>query len=92
MTIREQGSSSPNPCASETPECVRYGYITAKHLDGDKIAYAEQSSGGKLTISCNKLQIFATMILVPLESKGYDHELSINLSMSNSDAIKLPDF
>lgn len=87
--MREQVSSSPNPHASETPECVRYGYITAEHLDGDKIAYAEQSSSGKLTITYNRsLCISATMI--SLEVK--DYELSIDLLMSNNDAMKLPGF
>lgn len=85
--MREQVSSSPNPHASETPKCVRYGYITAEHLDGDKIAYAEQSSSGKLTITYNRsLCISATMI--SLEVK--DYELSIDLLMSNNDAMKLP--
>ena len=92
LTIREQGSSSPNPYASKILECVRYGYITAKHLDGDKIAYAELSSEGKLTITCDKLCISATMIPVSLEAKAKDNELSIDLSMSNSDAMKLPAF
>ena len=31
-------------------ECLRYGYITADHLDGDKIAYAKHSSEGCMYI------------------------------------------
>ena len=31
-------------------ECLRYGYITADHLDGDKVAYAKHTSEGYMYI------------------------------------------
>ena len=46
----------------ENEQIVRYGHLSADHLDGDKIAYAEQSSEGYLYIHCNGRTIPAIMI------------------------------
>ncbi len=40
-----------NACRDARDYHVRFGYITADHLDGDKIAYALQASGSKVYIN-----------------------------------------
>ena len=64
LTIYPYESESPGytNLSEEEEREVRFGYISASHLDGDKIAYAEQSSEGRLYIHCNKRKIPATMI------------------------------
>ena len=34
-----------------TDDHIKFGYICAKHLDGDKISYAKQASEGRLTVT-----------------------------------------
>lgn len=87
LTINERGSESPNPYAREPPDSVRYGYITADDLDGDRVAYAQQSSEWKLIIN-EKIPV--TMIRVP-PSDDREQE-RIHVSIANEVVKKLPGF
>ena len=87
MTINEQGSLSPSPYAIEPLDSVRYGYITADDLDGDRVAYAQQSSEWKLIIN---EKIPATMIRVPLSDDKEQERIYV--SIANEVVKKLPGF
>ena len=55
LIISQNGTPFPGFIKGEEPTGrVRYGYISAHHLNGDTIAYAEQSGEGKLLISCRE--------------------------------------
>ena len=71
---------------------VRYGFISADHLDGDKIAYAEQSSDGNLLISCSGKEVSATTIRVYFEPKKEEKGERIHVWITEADATKLPCF
>ena len=65
LTIYHHKAESPGFKTGKEGEerAVRYGHLSADDLDGDMIAYAEQSSEGKLHIICyNGKEIPATMI------------------------------
>ena len=88
LTITHQGDRSPNP-EDEVLQDVRYGYISADHLNGDKIAYAEQSSEGKIIISSgNERKIRATMIRVPPSDVKVQERIHVFISAAG--AKKLP--
>lgn len=83
MTVKE-------PYAREPPDNVRYGYITADHLDGDKVAYAQQSSEWKLIINATE-KIPATMIRFPPSDDKVPQEC-IHVLIANEVVNKLPGF
>ena len=84
LTIFNNETLSPGKWAGE-PEgvSVRYGYISADHLNGDNIAYAEQSSEGKLRIYCAGISISATVVNVR-------DQACVHLWIFQADATKLP--
>ena len=86
LTIYEYMTQSPGKQAGEPKgENVRYGFISADHLDGDKIAYAEQSSEGKLSI-------YYEGILIPVNMVKVRRQECIHLWISTANAAKLPGF
>ena len=90
LTVSQNGTPFPGFIKAEEPTGrVRYGYISAHHLNGDTIAYAEQSGEGKLLISCRGREVAATTIRVSFELKK---EERIYVWISETDANKLPGF
>ena len=84
------GAEAPGDWRAEENEDkrdVRYGYLSADHLDGDKVAYAEQAceKDGNLVISYNGEDYLAKMILVYPQKKQQDH---IYIRMPKVDALK----
>ena len=73
---------------NEDERAVRYGYLSADHLDGDKVAYAEQAceNEGNLVISYNGRDCLAKMVLAYSWKKQQD---CIYIRMSEVDALKL---
>ena len=61
---QESPASKPGDKRSPEEEKLRYGYIRADHLDGDKIAYIEQAceNDGNLIITSNGIDYRATMV------------------------------
>ena len=66
-------------------ERVRYGFISAHDLNGDTVAYAEQSSEGKLSIRSKGISIQANIVKTRRQE-------CIDLWISTADAEKLPGF
>ena len=73
---------------NEDEQDVRYGYLSADHLDGDKVAYAEQAceKEGNLAISYNGKDCLAKMVLPYSWKKRQD---CIYIRMLTVDALKL---
>ena len=93
MTINQHGTPFPGFKGKEKPNgCVRYGFISADHLDGDKIAYAEQSGEGRLLIRCSGKEVSATTIRVSYELKKEEKGERIYVWITEADATKLPCF
>ena len=92
LTIYHYKSESPGyiHLSEEEERGVRFGYISASHLDGDKIAYAEQSSEGRLYIHCNGRKVPATMIS-PYPSKRSWDVIYLSISGTKISALgKVP--
>ena len=71
-------------------EEIRYGYISADHLDGDKIAYVEQAceKEGNMEITCNE-RIYAASMVKPHYKRKRQLKGAIFIQMSKSDACLL---
>ena len=69
-------------------EDIRYGYISADHLDGDKIAYVEQAceKEGNMEITCNERVYAASMVKPHFKRKLKG---AIFIQMSKTDACQL---
>ena len=79
---------------------VRFGYVSAKHLDGDKIAYAKQASEGVIlvitantndqkrvkNIELRSLELKSLDIVGTEPTKGYER---IHLGLKEGDALLL---
>ena len=73
---------------NEDERDIRYGYLSADHLDGDKVAYVEQAceNDGNLIMSYNGKDYLAKMILPYHWKKNQD---CIYIRMPKVDALKL---
>ena len=73
---------------NEDERDIRYGYLSADHLDGDKVAYAEQAceNEGNLVISYNGRDYLAKMVTPYYWKKQQD---CIYIRMPKEDAMKL---
>ena len=72
----------------EDEDSVRYGFISADHLDGDKVAYAEQACEreGNLVIVCKGRKYSAKMIPAYPWKKWQNR---VYLRMSSTEVLKL---
>ena len=73
---------------NEDERDIRYGYLSADHLDGDKVAYAEQAceKDGNLVLSYNGRDCLAKMVTPYPWKKQQD---CIYIRMPKVDALKL---
>ena len=73
---------------NEDEQDIRYGYLSADDLDGDKVAYAEQAceNDGNLVLSFNGKDYLAKMVLPYSWKKNQD---CIYIRMPKVDALKL---
>ena len=76
---------------NEDEQDIRFGYLSADDLDGDKVAYAEQAceNQGNLVLSYNGEDYLAKMVLAKLwKKKKHDY---IYIRMTKEDALKFRD-
>ena len=91
-----QHNFSPKKFSNSKEEHVRFGFLTADHLDGDKVAYARQASEGIVKMElCNSsqtkpIQIEADMLYVFNQSKKGEETIYLGLDETNvAQIIKL---
>ena len=66
LTVYEQGAKSPGRWKKEgLDQSIRYGHLSADHLDGDKVSYAEQASEieGILEMEYKEKKLYANLLM-----------------------------